>query len=59
MEEDKEILKPCPFCGSEAELVDLDKGAYVWCTNGKCVMEHGDHNWTRKYAIESWNRRVK
>lgn len=51
-------LKPCPFCGGEAEIVDLEcYGAryYVKCTNG-CVEQSGLYGEKAK-AINLWNKR--
>ena len=62
--EKRERLKPCPFCGGEAELICVpgyfktglsSSGWLVKCLNG-CVnqMPYGsDHD-----AIEAWNRRT-
>lgn len=58
-------LKPCPFCGGEAELVDYGLNArYKGVTCGECGAR------TRFFspeigiggefaAIEAWNRRAK
>ena len=60
-------LKPCPFCGGEAEIVtngELTKSKYyfvdVQCKNTRCrgwssVLDSR----TRKQAIEAWNRRAE
>ena len=48
-----EKLKPCPFCGGEAKLID-DDWSYVICT--KCGI-HPYHRISLKDAIEEWNNR--
>ena len=56
-------LKPCPFCGGEAELVDIDPagmlGTYdpitVHCKECECNTNWFSEEWE---AIEAWNRRV-
>jgi Lar family restriction alleviation protein len=59
MEEDK--LKPCPFCGSEAELHENDwcdppmQSAY--CTNPWDCGIRGREMPTEAEAIAAWNRR--
>jgi|LAHU01.1.fsa_nt_gb Lar family restriction alleviation protein len=63
-------LKPCPFCGSlGGEAVTLHY--QIWCNDArheddehtiwfvsceKCGME-GPRKWSRKEAIDAWNRR--
>ena len=49
-------LKPCPFCGGEAELYEdgIFSGAFVYCK--KCGTLKGYYLETEK-AIEAWNRR--
>lgn len=54
-------LKPCPFCGSEVEIVPEQVDAITVSYNFICVeccsntyFDFSD----RKEAIESWNRRV-
>ena len=59
-------LKPCPFCGGEAELAHLRKRpsrifgiyrpAYVRCT---VCYATGRTTYTTEFAIEAWNMRVK
>ena len=57
-------LKPCPFCGSEAELTIVpgyfksglsSSGWHVRCLNCYCSQPPymSDHD-----AVEAWNRRV-
>lgn len=55
-------LKPCPFCGGEAHLSDMNEyGEYlVECVNDFCnVMPSTFPFRTEDAAIEAWNRRVK
>lgn len=51
-------LKPCPFCGGEAELL-VDETQYyksmVICT--KCYI-HTPHEHIEAIAISAWNRRA-
>jgi Lar family restriction alleviation protein len=55
-----EELKPCPFCGGEARIIDFEDDEYryyqICCTKCKCKMDAhiGKHN-----AIDAWNRRAK
>ena len=57
-------LKPCPFCGGEAEIKVL-KDEYnisVSCKNGAChaFVNPEDIGFARKeIAIGAWNRRVE
>lgn len=56
-------LKPCPFCGSEAEIIDY-KDEYleqiVTCRNSFCKVNPNTHFFeTREEAIEAWNRRAE
>lgn len=57
-------LKPCPFCGEEAVLVDLGGPSvfgegrfFVRCSKG-CVAQEGLWS-TKQTAIKRWNRRVE
>ena len=59
-------LKPCPFCGGEAELsggcFDGESTSYVMCK--KCASQGEFFFVSPKYAsaekaIKAWNRRVK
>lgn len=53
-------LKPCPFCGGEAQLLDTGWPCWVWCIKcGASVLsaksdEEGDAD-----AIARWNRRAE
>jgi Lar family restriction alleviation protein len=50
-------LKPCPFCGGSAILVELprSKKTFAKCKNNCC--EQNIFCKTRDEAIEAWNRR--
>ena len=55
--EEQNELSPCPFCGSDAQIIhDSNNGlCYARCTS--CTtMQCGWH--TKETAIEKWNRRV-
>ena len=53
-------LKPCPFCGGEAEYRPVgefsEKNGYVRCKNF-CCEQYGYS--PKKEAIEAWNRRAE
>lgn len=54
-------LKPCPFCGSEADTAYNTRFNWqVFCTNDECFMNtitmYGKG--TEEEAIEAWNRRA-
>lgn len=49
-------LKPCPFCGYDAELINGDDYHWVSCPNcGADTMGSED----KEKAIEAWNRRMR
>jgi Lar family restriction alleviation protein len=51
-------LKPCPFCGGEAEFERLGtrrQSCIVVCTECGCHHESSDEN---EHNGSSWNRRV-
>ena len=57
-------LKPCPFCGGEAIIVneairenvygETIKGTAIGCRNCECHMFYRN----RELAIEAWNKRT-
>lgn len=50
-------LKKCPFCGGEAELIELsNRDYYVQCR--KCKAEQGKVYRAKQTAIKAWNRRA-
>ncbi len=58
-------LKPCPFCGGEAELMtgNVRGKRYAWCECLQCgVATLGYYNGTEderiKQARDMWNRRA-
>lgn len=62
MQEKDYILKPCPFCGADAEVFRYyppfgrRSRVMVRCTSCKC--NSGEHGRIDK-AVEMWNRRVQ
>lgn len=56
-------LKPCPFCGGEAELcVNLEyENAYVACKNCDAIGKVASSNYNgpdyKYHAISAWNKR--
>lgn len=59
-------LKPCPFCGREAEEDSYKNNNHIPCNEGwigcRCCRvfmnyTHGDRG--RKLAVEAWNRRAE
>ena len=51
-------LKPCPFCGGEAEAYETTKGCTVMCSNGDCV-ELQMSDWSMSKAVSLWNKRAQ
>ncbi len=56
MDTEKIVLKPCPFCGREAEL-RLPYGI-IECTNGACGCKT-PRKLDAEKALKIWNRRRK
>ena len=57
-------LKPCPFCGGEAEVTDEDSYGFsdgdwfVCCTECHTYLGFDSQYETPQEAIEAWNARV-
>lgn len=50
-------LKPCPFCGGEAEMLGDDDRMYqVFCPNCKATIVNFDDE--KEVAAEKWNKRT-
>ena len=55
--EECEELKPCPFCGGEAEMLNYSETEWiVHCRMCDGMVERWRE--TKKEAIEQWNRRT-
>jgi Lar family restriction alleviation protein len=56
-----EQLKPCPFCGGEAEIKDMrDNRIHIKCF--KCLCQFGEvwnKNGGINELIKAWNKRSK
>lgn len=50
-------LKPCPFCGGEAELVEVKWEEWFWVYCKRCSAET-DAFASKEKAIGAWNRRI-
>ena len=55
-------LKPCPFCGGMAEIVEIDEGenaggSCVCCT--ACLASSNVEFGFKENFISNWNRRVQ
>lgn len=54
----KEKLLPCPFCGTQGNLLIIETGDYlVECCRGECCV--GPYRGSEKEAIVAWNQRIK
>lgn len=56
-----EKLKPCPFCGGDAEYDNSDSGPFEWIACQKCGARGPTINYNRKKLGDSraaWNRRT-
>ena len=51
-----QMLLPCPFCGGDAEVLQLSGGSWIaYCNTPFCARL--DRSDTAEEAIEKWNRR--
>ena len=53
-------LKPCPFCGGEAEMLKsprCERKYVVICKNELCYASVGNYSFTKENAILAWNTR--
>ncbi len=52
-------LKPCPFCGGEAEIIDNEYFVDVSCKDHHCRGWADSLSYkSKEQAIKAWNRRV-
>lgn len=62
MKENKTVLKPCPFCGGEADIEDIstEDEQYYMISCKKCGASacFGDKSETQVGAVEFWNKRA-
>ena len=54
----KQKLKPCPFCGGEANIMHMDGYPYwVYCED--CGVKVYGRILDKEESIRAWNRRAK
>lgn len=51
-------IKPCPFCGAEAECIEAMNEAWCRCLSRHCLAS-GPARAFRSNAIAKWNERAK
>lgn len=49
-------LKPCPFCGDEAEIIPHTSQFSIRCTNSNCILKKFWYK-TVDEAVKMWNGR--
>lgn len=53
-------LKPCPFCGGDAELRETSSHDYfIRCTNKQCASRTRNYHENKNGAISAWNTRYE
>lgn len=53
-------LKPCPFCGSDAELIqDEYLGLVIGFVRCKACGARTDYEYGKEFATDLWNGRVQ
>ena len=52
-----DALKPCPFCGGEAECIE-ETDWEIGCYNGQCATEPSVWTLSKERAIAAWNTRA-
>lgn len=50
-------LKPCPFCGGEAEIISMSEKFTVSCGTGGC-MANISYCSDKQSAVKAWNKRA-
>ena len=50
-------LKPCPFCGGEAQLIHMNGKFTASCGLGGCMANISWYS-DRETAAKAWNRRI-
>lgn len=55
----EKTLRPCPFCGAEAEIVRNGSGSYfVRCADNQCAAKTRLYHENENGARLAWNRRA-
>lgn len=55
-----EVLKSCPFCGGEAEILKYprcERKYVVVCKNNLCNASIGQYSTSKENAVRAWNTR--
>ena len=56
----EKTLRPCPFCGGEAEIVRNSSGSYfVRCADKQCAAKTRIYHENENGARLAWNRRAE
>lgn len=58
--EEKDKLKPCPFCGGKARIMNAGYPHWVYCTKCGAKVHGGKFGEEgEKASKKAWNRRAK